>query len=230
MSEIQKVSWEQFQNEIFRWKQAEQVAIIAPTGAGKTTLEKHLIPFRGYNIFFGTKPDDKLYHQILKEGFVRKENFGDIRSWENNVLLWPKQRKTIEETMNTQFNTFKEAMDQIVLEKGWTVWFDEAKYISQMLGLRKSLEYCVEQLRSIHSTTICGAQRPSWIPASVLAGATHIFLWKTTHREDLQKLSDVGGIDATLVRNEAKSLGKHEFIYIESRGTQTKLVISQTPA
>ena len=228
MSEISRVSWGDFITN-FDGKQGEHVAAIAPTGAGKTTLFKHILPRRKYNIFFGTKPDDKLYHQILKNGYVRKESFDEIKPWENNILLWVKQRKTISETIDAQREAFRDALNSIVIQKGWTVWIDEAKYLSQMLGLKEELTYCVEQLRSIDSTVICGAQRPAFLPPSVLAGSTHVFLWKTTDRRDQEKLSDIGGIDASIVRNEAKSLGKHEFIYIKSRGTTSHTTISQTP-
>ena len=228
MSQISRVSWNSFIST-FDWKQGEHLTAIAPTGAGKTTLFKHLLPKRKYNVFFGTKPDDKLYHQILREGYVRKESFDDIKPWENNILLWVKQRPTITETIDAQRAAFRSALNQIVIQKGWTVWIDEAKYLSQMLGLKEELTYCVEQLRSIDSTVICGAQRPAFLPPSVLAGSTHVFILKTTHRLDAEKLSDIGGIDARIVRDEARSLGKHEFIYIKSRGTTSHTIITQTP-
>jgi len=228
MSEIVRVPWRDF-NKTFDWRQGEHLTAIAPTGAGKTTLFKHLVKKRTYNIFFGTKPDDKLYHQLLADGFVRKESFDEIKPWENNILLWVKQRSTIRETIDAQREAFRQALNSIVIQKGWTVWIDEAKYLSQMLGLKEELTYCVEQLRSIDSTVICGAQRPAFLPPSVLAGSTHVFLWKTTNKLDAEKLSDIGGIDASIVRNEAKSLGKHEFIYIKSRGTTSHTTISQTP-
>lgn len=228
MSDIERIPWDKF-TQTFRWNQGEHLTAIAPTGAGKTTLIKHLLPYRKYNIIFGTKPDDKLYHEILKQGFIRKESFDDIKPWEDNILLWIKQRKTIQETVEAQRLTFRHALNQIVLQKGWTIWIDEAKYLSQMLGLKDELTYCVEQLRSINSTVICGAQRPAFLPPSVLSGSTHIMVWKTTDRKDQEKLSDIGGIDASVVRQEAKSLGKHEFIYIKSRGTTSKIVITQTP-
>ena len=119
MSEISRVSWEDFITN-FDWKQGEHVAAIAPTGAGKTTLFKHILPRRKYNIFFGTKPDDKLYHQILKNGYVRKESFDEIKPWENNILLWVKQRKTISETIDAQREAFRDALNSIVIQKGWS--------------------------------------------------------------------------------------------------------------
>jgi len=122
---------------------------------------------------------------------------------------------------------FLHALNGIVRDGGWTLWIDETKYASEMLSLRKEISFCVDQLRSNNSSIICGAQRPSWLPQSVLANASHVFLWKSTNREDQIKLADVGGIDAKVVRDEAKSLGSHEFIYIKTRGVNSKMVISQ---
>lgn len=224
---IPTVSWGVLLRDHFRWNQGEHLAAIAPTGAGKTTLFKKLLPYRKYNIFFGTKPDDPLYHQILKAGFKRIESIREITPWDDNYLLWPKPRKTIPETLLNQRAVFKEALDVIVKQRAWTLWVDESKYLSEMLKLKTELTYCLEQLRSIDSTIICGAQRPAWLSPSVLSNSTHVFLWKTTNRNDQLTLGDIGGIDSRLVRDEAKQLGSHEFLYIKSRGTETQIVRSQ---
>lgn len=223
---IESVSWDEFQTR-FRWKQGEHVAAIAPTGAGKTTLMRALIPYRKYSIFMGTKPDDPLYRAIQREGFRRVESVAEIKPWDNKILLWPKQRKTIAETFSLQKRVFRDAFDMVVNQRAWTLWVDECKYMSEQLGLTRSLTYCLEQLRSINGTTINGAQRPVWLPKSVLANSSHVFLWKTTDRDDQRRLADIGGLDARVVAAEAHTLGKHEFIYIHTRGTEIKMLRSQ---
>lgn len=224
---IERISWEQFLAE-FNWKQGEHIALIGPPGAGKTTVMDAIKDRRSFNIFFGTKPADPLYNKLIKEGFRHIQNFSEIKQFDShNFLLWPKFAKTIPETMQIQERVFRNALDRIVEQGGWTLWIDETKYTAEMLGLRKEISFCVDQLRSNNSSVICGAQRPAWLPQSVLANATHVFLWKSTNREDQIKLADVGGIDAKVVRDEAKSLGSHEFIYIKTRGVNSKMVISQ---
>lgn len=223
---IPVVPWDEFERS-FRWNQGEHLAGIAPTGAGKTTLFRKLMPYRKYNIMFGTKPADDTYTRILNDGFKRIESIDEVKPWHNNYLLWPKQRKTIPETLVTQRNAFRDALDVVVQQRAWTLWVDESKYLSEMLKLKTELTYCLEQLRSVKATVICGAQRPAWLPPSVLSNSTHVFLWKTTDRNDQIKLADIGGIDSRLVRDEAKTLGSHEFLYIKSRGTDTKIIRSQ---
>lgn len=211
----------------FRWRQGEHLAAIAPTGAGKTTLFSELMPYRKYNIMFGTKPADSTYDKILKQGYVRIESVSEIRSYHKNYLLWPRQRKTIPETLIAQREAFQDAFNFIVAQRAWTVWVDESKYIAEMLKLKTELTFCLEQLRSIDATVICGAQRPAFLPLSVLSNSSHIFMWKTTLDTDAKRLGDIGGVDAREVMNIAKTLDRHEFLYIRTRGTDAKIIRSQ---
>lgn len=219
---IQRVPWDEFKRA-FRWRQGEHVTAVAPTGAGKTTLFSELMPYRKWNIMLGTKPDDDTYRKILRNGFKRIERITEATPTHTNYLLWPHQRPTIRETMAVQRAVFLEAMDTIVNQRSWTVWVDESKYMAQNLGLNRELTYCLEQLRSINATVISGAQRPAFLPLSALSSATHIFLWKSLLRQDAQRLADIGGIDVKELTEELKSLGKFEFVYVKTRGTEASM-------
>ena len=223
---IERVTWADFDTS-FNWSQGEHVTLVGPPGAGKTTVLEAILPKRGYILFFGTKPSDPIYLKMMRDGYKRVESFNEIKSFDKKILLWPKMSATIPATLANQRAQFRLALDQVVREGGWTVVIDESKYVAEQLGLRKEINFCVDQLRSNKSSVVCGTQRPAWLPQSVLSNATHVFLWKTTNREDQIKLADVGGIDAGLVRDEAKKLGNHEFIYIKTRGVNSHMVISQ---
>jgi len=222
----EKIPWDEFKRR-FRWKQGEHVTACAPTGSGKTTLFSELMPYRGYNIMFGTKKRDKTYDKILKAGFKRVQAIEEIKPWDRNVLLWPKHTSDITETKAIQRNEFRKAMNMVMNQGSWTLWADESKYMAEMLSLSKELTFMMEQLRSINATIICGAQRPAWLPRSVLANSSHVFLWKATDAEDAKRLADIGGIDKKAVLDEMKTLGKYEFLYIHTRGTDSKIYRSQ---
>lgn len=227
-TEIPSLPWDDFVRR-FRWGQGEHLAAVAPTGAGKTTLLLELLQYRGHSIFFGTKPDDPLYHKLVsKHGFRRVESVDEIRAYDTKILLWPKPvPKDIKATMIKQQRAFAQAINMIVNQGSWAAWLDESKYMSENLGLKMLLTYLLEQSRSIDVTVICGAQRPAWLPASTLPNSTHIFLWKSNKREDAQRLADVGGVDARAITETLKTLGAHEFIYIKTRGTESQVVRSQ---
>jgi len=228
MVDVETLPWNDFLNRFqSRWRQGEHVAIIAPTGGGKTTLMRAILPLRKYHVFFGTKPDDRLYRQLLRDGFERVESFAEVKPYHDKVMLWPKQRDSIRSTYFAQHAAFTGALNRVVKQGGWTLWLDECKYMSEQLGMRGEITYALEQLRSIKGTTVSGAQRPVWLPRSVLSNSSHVFLWNTRDREDARRLADIGGIDAKQVASESQKLGKHEFIYIYTRGTASTLTKSQ---
>lgn len=215
-------------NDHFRWNQGEHMVILAPTGAGKTTLISEILPKRKYNIIFGTKKADEMYDFIERNrGYRRVESFDEIKHWERNILLWPKHEGTIRQTYAKQRNVFIDALNHIVKQGGWSTWFDEMKYMHGPLRMGPELTFMYEQMRSIKSTVIGAAQRPMDIPLSALTNATHSFLWKNTKAEDAKRLADIGGIDAKEVQAELKTLGAREFLYIKTRGTEAHIVRTQ---
>lgn len=224
----ESLSWEDFKTQ-FRWKQGEHVTATAPTGAGKTTLFSELMPYRGHSIMFGTKKTDPMYDFIVKKrGFRRIQDVDEIRPWDTKVLLWPSHRPLdIAGTKVKQAEAFRKAMNTIMHQGNWTVWADEAKYMSEQLRLSPELTFLMEQARSAGVTMINGAQRPAWLSRSVLANSTHVFLWKTLDAEDAKRFGDIGGVDRREVIDELKTLGKHEFLYIKTRGTETNIYRSQ---
>ena len=208
-----------------RWNQGEHLTIIAPTGGGKTTLLRQLVNRRKTNIFFGTKVKDVQYNRLInKHKFRRIESIKEIRPWDTNVLLWPRYKGSIPELVLRQRLAFAEALDVIAAQGGWTLWIDEAKYVSEFLKLRNELTFCLEQLRSLKGTVISGAQRPVFLPGSVLSNSTHVFIAKTTNIDDAKRLADLGGIDTKAVKEEALNLDEFEFLYIRTRGVNAQVL------
>lgn len=224
---IETVPWDEFLRR-FRWNQGEHTTILAPTGWGKTTLELGIVHLRSHSVFFATKRDDPLYHELIrKHKFHKVENFGEVMPWMDRILLWPEHQSTIRRTNAHQTDVFIRALDKIVAQRSWTVWFDECKYMVQKLKMEPEVTFANEQLRSTKGTVINVAQRPVWIGKSALSNASHVFLTKTHDATDAKALSDVGGIDAKLVAKESLTLGEHEFIYVATRGNTAKMLRSQ---
>lgn len=128
------LQWDELKRTFYNeWKQGEHVAIVGPTGVGKTTLISEIVPRRTYVVVFVTKVHDPTLRKPFKD-FQRIEQWPP-RIDQNRLLLWPKPGKTIRETIAKQHATFKKALDSIFQERNWCVVFDEQHYLCKTLGL-----------------------------------------------------------------------------------------------
>lgn len=213
------VSWDDFTTS-FRWRQGEHLLVVKPTGGGKSTLLSALLPFQKAvaTVVLVTKVYDETFtkHFSKKDGWKRIEEWPPPR-YANKVLLWPKPGKTIRETKANQRRVFREALDRIFQERGWTVVLDEEHYMCADLGLTEEVAMFHHQGRSSGITVVDGIQRPKYVPLITFSSATHAFIGNTTDRDDLKRLSDLGGIDAKALASEAMSLDYYEFLYIPAR-------------
>lgn len=188
-----------------------------PTGVGKSTLIGGIMPARKYVVVFVTKThDDTLTGQF--KGFERIEKWPP-KPYQDKVLLWPVSNKKqgIREIAKIQRDTFRDAMDKIFHERNWCAVFDEQQIICKDLGLEIENKMFQQQGRSSGLSVVNGNQRPAFIPLVTMSGSTHYFLWQNTLKEDQKRMSDIGGVDKAALAKAMLTLGKYEFLYINSR-------------
>lgn len=211
------ISWDNVRSTIGQnWRQGEHVSIIGPTGCGKTTLESRMLDVRDSVVVFVTKIHD---NTIAKDfpGYERIEKWPPPKAWMNKVLLWPKPDGTIRETYQKQRNIFKHALDSIFRELNWCVVFDEQHYMCKQLGLDVENAMLLQQGRSSGLSVVNGTQRPSWVPVVTYSSATHAMIWRTTYRDDLRRLAELGGVNMRELQSNLLTLDKHSFVYVNTR-------------
>lgn len=197
-----------------KWKAGEHVAVVGPTGSGKTTLLTRILPVRRYVVVLVTKTNDDTFKQF--KGFERIQQWPPSQ-WQRQVLLWPKAERTIRGTIVKQRDIFREALDAIFLDRNWCVVFEEQHYICKKLGLSVENEMYLHQGRSSGLSVVNGTQRPAWVPVVTYDSSTHAFVWNTGFEADRKRLADLGGVDRRRFESNMGSLGRHEFIYVDTR-------------
>lgn len=211
------MEWDNFRSRLGRdWQQGEHVSIIGPTGCGKTTLESRMLDARESVVVFVTKIHDDTISRDFP-GYKRIEKWPPPRTWDNKVLLWPKPTGTIREMYHKQRIAFKTALDSIFQERNWCVVFDEQHYLCKQLGLDVENAMLLQQGRSSGLSVVNGTQRPSWVPVVTYSSATHAMIWRTTYRDDLRRLSELGGVNMRDLQHNLLTLDKHDFIYVNTR-------------
>lgn len=212
------VDWDTVRGSIAQnWRQGEHVAIIGPPGSGKTMLESRMLNARDSVVVFVTKIHDETLSKEFP-GYERIEKWPPPKAWMNKVLLWPTAVKgDIRATYRKQHAVFKDALNSIFTERNWCVVFDEQHYVCKQLGLDAENAMFMQQGRSSGLSVVNGTQRPAWVPLITYGASSHAMIWRTTHRDDLRRIAEFGGVEVRQMQHNLLSLGRHEFIYVNTR-------------
>ncbi len=220
--------WSSFIQSFSRkWRQGEHITIIGPTGSGKSFLALQVMRARKYYILLLTKGNDSTLDK-----FVKDEKVTVIQSWpldgfedENGhlkVALWP--RFTGVDSFQHQHNVFSQAINGykrgarkvpgIYTEGGWSVLIDEVMYFTQELKLEPELRMLWTQGRSNNISLVAGTQRPRDVPMLMLNQYTHLFVFQSTDKYEIERLASIGGNVSNIIKEYVPKLQRHQFLYI----------------
>lgn len=222
------VEWDLFR-AYFPWEQGEHMAMIGPTGAGKTTLALELLPIRQFIAVIATKPKDSTLQRFGKE-----QNFKVMKTWKNKSakrtprrIIWPDSQDI--ESDEAQRKVIKSALNQMFTQGSWTVFCDELYYLSNMLKLDKQVKAYLTQGRSIGLSFVCATQRPAWVPLEIYDQSTHLFFWRENDERNLARISGIAYHSSQQIREIVSRLALHEVLYINTRTGEMYRTMSPKP-
>jgi len=224
------VPWEDFGN-YFAWRQDEHVALIGPTGAGKTTLALNLLPLRTYVTVLATKPRDETLDR-----FSKSHDYVTLKTWKHKLsaekyprrILWPDSRSLY--AAEAQRREFQTAMASIYDQGSWCTYVDEGWILSQPLRMQNELKTFLLQGRSMDLSLVLATQRPAWIPVEVYDQSTHLFFWRDNDETNLSRISGVSFGSSALIQRIVSQLERHEVLYINTRDNTMLRTMSPKPS
>jgi energy-coupling factor transporter ATP-binding protein EcfA2 len=215
----------------WRWHAGEHVTVIGPTGTGKTTVMRAILPKRfeagGSVCVVGTKTRDATLKAWAHEdeltrvkswpptwpGWWWNRPAGD--EWKQRVMLWPKLH-TVED-IAAMGPTVHRAMGEMFVAGNWCVVADEMWYWCEEMGLAHDLKTWWSQGRSAGLTVVGSTQRPTNIPLLAYSSATHLFFFNDNDEEDLKRISGLGGLPSAKIRGMVAALPFHDVLYVNTR-------------
>jgi energy-coupling factor transporter ATP-binding protein EcfA2 len=226
MRDIPTVPWPLFRDAfIEEWQQGEHVAILAPTGGGKSVLGTALVKARAKRreaevVVLGTKPKDKTLTQV---GWPIVERWEDREYGQKQLILWPPYGDP-ETAAERQRAVFKPVLKQLFMEGSRTLYVDEIRDVERRLNLTELIEEYWFMARSNDITFVAGTQRPRWVSRSMFSEPSWLFLFRFHDIDDMRRIGEIGGETRTIERIVSK-LPKYHFLCIKR--DDMSLVISK---
>jgi hypothetical protein len=221
-----RVPWQSFMADHFHWRHGDHVAMVGPTGQGKTTVLYNILPLHPYTVIFATKPKDRSLVPFIERGYVKLDRWRSVDPRQMpRRILWPDASRLDSE--KTQRAVFHDAMARIYREGAWTVAVDELWFLVNKLGLGGEVKTYLLQARSLDITFVAATQRPYWVPTEVYDQSTHLFFWRDNDARNQRRLGEINNADAELIRFAVSRLEFHQFLYVNTRSGE--MLRSRTP-
>jgi energy-coupling factor transporter ATP-binding protein EcfA2 len=184
-----------------QWIQGEHVALIGPTGTGKTSLAHPLLEIRDYVCILALKKKDETldrFKQGPQWGFSR---YKVIDYWPadyptKRVVFWPKP-KDLGAGDNQSERVYK-VFNYIYIAGGWCLFIDDAGYVAGSLGLGRALGTLLNQGRSANISIMAAMTRPSSVIAQVPKEAfnqcRHVLIFRYSDEREIKTCASIAGV------------------------------------
>lgn len=249
--ELPLTPWSDFMAS-WDWRQGEHVSVVGPTGTGKTTLIRALMPKRyaagGAVVVLATKSrDDNLAAWARHDRLTIVDDWpprpprpwrpprpivlpdGRELDWRYRIMLWPRPVDVpLNQMDDEQAKVLRDAITDCFWQGGWCIVAEELRELSA-LGLDRELVKVWTQGRSAGLSLIGGAQRPRHIPLEAYSQASHLFLFGDSDTANLRRLEEIGGMNSQRLAELVRTLPKHDVLYIstrERRVTRTRVPVA----
>lgn len=181
------------------WKSGQHIAVIGPTGEGKTTIVKPLLDLRKWVVILDPKGKDET---LEKYGYLRVTELPLSRKLRNAIAEGKPARLILggESDSRAADNALKKLMDEAIemvrQQGGWTLYADEFQVLAdrRMFGLDKPIERALVSARSKGTSVITSFQAPAWVPKASTRQASFVIMLPTR--------------DVDMIKAVARSMGR----------------------
>lgn len=223
--EPEVLQWEDFQ-VMFQGahKQGEHVAIVGPTGSGKTVLGIELCRIIGSRIAEDKRPSRVTILQFKPRDDTLKMLIPDwpvIKEWppsygQEHCIVWPRS-KTPSKAARLHRAVFLPLIDTIYNEGSQTIYVPEAAYFERPLpkglGMAPTMENLWSTARSLKLTVVSDTQRPTHVTRLMWSEPAWLMIYPPDDEEDLKRVAQLSG-EKVAVLNIVPRLGEHEFLCV----------------
>lgn len=198
--EIEMDSW--FLEFKRNWRQGEHVSIIGGTGTGKTTVAHQILDCRTFVCVLAVKRRDDTLDRFRNGHKYGRSHYTIIKKWPpdypaRKIVLWVKPESITD--AKQQAEKLHAALNEMYLQGGWCIYFDEAGLIAGYLGLAKALGVLLNQGRSAGISVVATMTRPTsmvaQVPKETLNQPRHKLIFKYENEDEIKACAAIANIN-----------------------------------
>lgn len=224
LSELDPLAWDDFRRW-FRdaWEPGQHVAVIAPTGAGKTTLIGGLLDLRRYVLALDAKGGDSTLNAL---GYERLSRWPGVRSMarrvDDNDDHGRPSRFIVGPVVHTERDraalreTCRQALTDAFDMGGWTVVADELQVLTdpRLMGLREHADNLLIAARAKAVSFVSAYQSPRYVTPAAAQQASWVAVAYTRDKEVVGQLADVLGRPRAEIRGAMDGLADFAWMVV----------------
>jgi hypothetical protein len=199
--QVYGIGWDDFLDALKRarrtplvraWQPGDHVALIGPTGEGKTTMAVGILALRRWVLALDPKGEDRT---LAKSGYQRITSVPPPRRIQQDVaegkpahLIVGGAARTAKEDAALE-KLMREALDYTRHSGGWTLYVDEFQLLAdqRMFALGKRVERMLIAARNDGTSVVTSFQAMAWVPRAAVRQATaFVALFATRDRDMIQ--------------------------------------------
>lgn len=245
------MTWPQFLTHMQRtWEPGQHIAMIGPTGEGKSTFAGGLLSLRKYVLAFDPKGEDQTlsatgYERVLKlpneiDMWERARRSAHARQWDRihqdiaegrpaKLIIGGPSRTVAQDTRNQSLmhSAFQYAREA----GGWTVYVDEFELISsqRQFNLGRWVERMLISARSEGTSVVTSFQAAAWVSKHATRQARMTVMWPTGDRDMIKAVASSMGRDWRQVAAAVDELPKYHVVVIPRGKTGGPLICTSAP-
>jgi len=181
------------------WEIGQHIAIIGPTGEGKTTFLKPVLDSRKWVMVLDPKGLDDT---LEKYGYFRLREFPLPRQMRNDIAEGKPARIIIGGESDSEAadahlrELMRKAIEMCRQQGGWTLYVDEFQVLAdrRMYGLDKPVERLLITSRGKKSSVLTSFQALAWVPRAATRQASFTVMLPTR--------------DVAMIKNVAETMGR----------------------
>ncbi len=215
------------------WEPGKHLALVGPTGEGKTTFASHLLRTRKWVLALDPKGEDET---LTESGFMRVTRLPLKNKIRNTIADGQPARLIIggSSRNDKEQSALKALMADAVRmcreQGGWTIYADEYQVLAdlRMFGLGKRIEELLITARRHRTSVVTSFQAPAWVPKAALRQAWGTAIWPTRDVDMIQSVARSMGRPHRELQEAVHQLPPYHIIFIP-KSVFAPMIITSPP-